>query len=129
IVLRDARHIQVIGTRVSSCLILVASDSASRTSTRSLLAHLLSRSPFIICQQLVRDRIVASMSACHVDDPGSVPGLGGFVKEHDEHRERYTLPRSKSNGRTKCVYQVRRSISVGQRLGITTTLSFCVCFF
>ena len=26
----------------------------------------------------VRDSIVASISACHADDPGSIPGLGGL---------------------------------------------------
>src|SRR5699024_10086228 len=32
-----------------------------------------------VLRRIVRDSIVASISACHADDPGSIPGLGGLL--------------------------------------------------
>ena len=41
---------------------------------------LLVRSFYCHCDTAFRDSIVVSISACHADDPGSIPGRGVFVR-------------------------------------------------
>ena len=39
----------------------------------------------LTCQ--IRDSIVVSISACHADDPGSIPGRGGFSPRTNDWRQ------------------------------------------
>ena len=42
----------------------------------------------------IRGSIVVSISACHADDPGSIPGRGVFCNYGSHGKERRILPRA-----------------------------------
>ena len=51
------------------------------------------RSPCIHLLFIIRGSIVASISACHAEDPGSIPGLGVLIHIHMSHAlQRYLHP-------------------------------------
>ena len=49
--------------------------------------HVLVKQPMIQCCKL-RGSIVVSISACHAEDPGSIPGRGAFL----QHGFSFTRP-------------------------------------
>jgi hypothetical protein len=74
----DRRPWNQIDKSLSQCPIAAVRRFHSRLGTRASSRL-----------QQVRDSIVVSISACHAEDPGSIPGRGVSVHHSNEERKRF----------------------------------------